>query len=224
MNILITGSNRGIGFEAARQLGIRGNRVFVTARRASDLSSTVSALTDMGIDCKGYLLDLSSLESIDSFLQLFQESLDVLINNAGVHLKGSPSQLSKDALSNSFHVNAIGPWYLTGQLIPILGKSANPKIINVTSGAGAQKSQHHSPVEFSSYRISKLAMNEFTRLLSREYPHWKINAMCPGWVRTQMGGNRANRSVAEGADTITWLAMENEETGNFYRDRKVIPW
>ena len=118
----------------------------------------------------------------------------------------------------------MGPWYLTNQLIPKLSKSKTPKIINVSSGAGAMKSQHHSPDDYSAYRISKLALNEFTRILSAEYPRWKINAMCPGWVRTRMGGSYANRSVAEGADTITWLAMECEETGKFFRDRRVIPW
>ncbi|MEM6343806.1 MAG: SDR family NAD(P)-dependent oxidoreductase [Bacteroidota bacterium] len=224
MNILITGSNRGIGFEAARQLGVKGHTIFITARSDKDLSGAVASLMAKGVNCSGYLLDLSSTESIDTFVEDFAEELDVLVNNAGVYLSGYPSQLSKANLLASFYVNTIGPWYLSNKLIPKLSKSQSPKIINVSSGAGAMKSQHYAPDHYSAYRISKLALNEFTRLLSQEYPKWKINAMCPGWVRTRMGGSNANRSVAEGADTITWLALENEETGNFYRDRKIIPW
>lgn len=224
MNILITGSNRGIGLEAAKQLGVRGNSVFITARNELDRVKTVSILNKMGVNCRGFLLDLSSMESIDAFLHSFDEDIDVLINNAGVHLKGSPSNMEKTVLMDSFGVNIIGPWYLTSKLIPKLSKSETPKIINVTSGAGAIVSQHHSPIPFSAYRITKLAINEYTRMLSKELPTWKINAVCPGWVRTRMGGKNANSTVEEGADTITWLAEENQETGNFYRFRKIIPW
>ena len=224
MNILITGSNRGIGYEAARQLGLKGNSIFITARNSTDLSAAVSSLLEKGINCKGYILNLSSTASINSFTTNFQEELDVLINNAGVYLRGFPSQLNEASLLDSFYVNTIGPWYLTNKLIPKLSKSKTPKIINVSSGAGAMKSHHHSPDTYSGYRISKLALNEFTRLLSEEYPQWQINAVCPGWVKTRMGGQNASRSVEEGADTITWLVLENKATGNFYRDRKVIPW
>ncbi|MBX2876947.1 MAG: SDR family NAD(P)-dependent oxidoreductase [Saprospiraceae bacterium] len=224
MNILITGSNRGIGLEAAKQLGSRGNRVFITARSESDRSEALKILNKIGINCRGFLLDLSSTASIDAFLYSFDEDIDVLINNAGVHLKGSPSNIEKAVLMDSFGVNIMGPWYLTSNLIPKLAKSKNPKIINVTSGAGAITSQHHSPIPFSAYRITKLAINEYTRMLSKELPTWKINAVCPGWVRTRMGGKNANSTVEEGADTITWLAEENQETGNFYRFRNIIPW
>ena len=224
MNILITGSNRGIGLEAAKQLGERGNNVFITARNESDRLKTVSSLNKIGINCRGFLLDLSSMESIDAFLHSFDEDIDVLINNAGVHLKGSPSNMEKAVLMDSFGANIMGPWYLTSRLITKLSKSKNPKIINVTSGAGAIVSQHHSPIPFSAYRITKLAINEYTRMLSKELPTWKINAVCPGWVRTRMGGKNANSTVEEGADTITWLAEENQETGNFYRFRRIIPW
>ena len=224
MNVLITGSNRGIGLEVAKQLGGKGNRVFITARKESDKLKTVSILNEMGINCRGFLLDLSSMESIDAFLDSFDEDIDVLINNAGVHLKGSPSDMDKAVLLDSFGVNIMGPWYLTSKLIPKLSKSKNPKIVNVTSGAGAVVSQHHSPIPFSAYRITKLAINEYTRMLSKELPTWKINAVCPGWVRTRMGGKNANSALEEGADTITWLAEENQETGNFYRFRRIIPW
>lgn len=224
MNILITGSNRGIGLEVAKQLGEKGNRVFITARSEADRLKAVSILKKIGINCRGFLLDLSSMESIDTFLHSFDEDIDVLINNAGVHLKGSPSDMEKTVLIDSFGVNIMGPWYLTSKLITNLSKSKKPKIINVTSGAGAIASQHHSPIPFSAYRITKLAINEYTRMLSEELPTWKINAVCPGWVRTRMGGENANSTVEEGADTITWLAEESQETGNFYRFRKIIPW
>ena len=127
MNVLITGSNRGIGLEVAKQLGGKGNRVFITARKESDKLMTVSILNEMGINCRGFLLDLSSMESIDAFLDSFDEDIDVLINNAGVHLKGSPSDMDKAVLLDSFGVNIMGPWYLTSKLIPKLSKSKNPK-------------------------------------------------------------------------------------------------
>lgn len=224
MNILITGSNRGIGLEAAKQLGEKGHYVFITARNETDKLQAVAQLNDLGIQCKGFLLDLSSMESIDAFLNAFNEDIDVLINNAGVHLKGSPADIEKDTLLDSFGVNIMGPWYLTSKLIPKLSKSKTPKIVNVTSGAGSVVSQHHSPIPFSSYRITKMAINEYTKMLSEELPTWKINAVCPGWVRTRMGGKKANSTIEEGADTITWLVEKNQETGNFYRFRKVIPW
>ena len=224
MNILITGSNRGIGLEVAKQLGERGHNIFITARNEPDKLQAVSILNDLGIQCKGFLLDLSSMESIDTFLNSFDEDIDVLINNAGVHLKGSPADIEKEILLDSFGVNIMGPWYLTSRLIPKLSKSKTPKIVNVTSGAGSIVSQHHSPIPFSSYRITKMAINEYTRMLSKELPTWKINAVCPGWVRTRMGGKNANSTIEEGADTITWLVEENQESGNFYRFRKVIPW
>jgi NAD(P)-dependent dehydrogenase (short-subunit alcohol dehydrogenase family) len=224
MNILITGSNRGIGLEAARQLGEKGHDIFITARNEPDKLKAVSLLNELGIKCKGFLLDLSSMESIDTFLSSFDQDLDVLVNNAGVHLKGSPADIEKDVLLDSFGVNVMGPWYLTSKLIPKLSKSKTPKIVNITSGAGSIVSQHHSPIPFSSYRITKMAINEYTRMLSKELPTWKINAVCPGWVRTRMGGKNANSTVEEGADTITWLVEDNNETGNFYRFRQIIPW
>lgn len=224
MNILITGANRGIGLETARQLGKKGGTVFFTARKEAAKIATLEELNKMRIQCKGYVLDLSSMESIDSFLDTFEEEIDILINNAGVHLIGSPSNIEKSDLVDAFHVNMMGPWYLTSKLMPKLSRSKNPKIINITSGAGSRVSQHHSPIKFASYRISKLAFNEYTRMLSQELPDWQINAVCPGWVKTRMGGKHANTSLEDGVDTIVWLAMENPGTGNFYRNRRVIPW
>lgn len=127
-------------------MGRNGNSIFITARNEADKLETVSMLHALGVYCKGFLLDLSSMESIDVFLNSFDEHIDILINNAGVHLKGSPANINKNVLSDSFNVNIIGLWHLTSGLIPFLSKSDNPKIINVSSSAGAIQSIHHSPI------------------------------------------------------------------------------
>jgi len=151
-------------------------------------------------------------------------SLDVLVNNAGIY--GDPTGAADYDLDEAHEVletNIFGPWRLIQASLPLLRSSASPRIVNVSSGAGqlAEMDGGHT-----AYRLSKSALNALTRTLAADEPEISVNSICPGWVRTDMGGSRAPRSVEEGADTAVWLAtMANDvPSGGFFRNREPIPW
>ena len=159
------------------------------------------------------------------FLQL-RTILDVLVNNAGVILEGDNSitQLDPETVTKTLQTNTLGPLLVTQAFLPLLAKSKSPRVINVSSGGGqlADGMDTWAPA----YCLSKTALNAVTCLFAAALPNFSINSVCPGWVRTDMGGANATRSVEEGADTIVWLATEapTNLTAKFLRDRKVIAW
>jgi len=151
-------------------------------------------------------------------------SLDVLVNNAGIY--GDPTGAADYDLDGAHEVletNIFGPWRLIQASLPLLRSSASPRIVNVSSGAGqlAEMDGGHT-----AYRLSKAALNALTRTLATDEPEISVNSICPGWVRTDMGGSRAPRSVEEGADTAVWLATMADDvpSGGFFRNREPIPW
>jgi len=151
-------------------------------------------------------------------------SLDVLVNNAGIY--GDPTGAADYDLDEAHEVletNIFGPWRLIQASLPLLRSSPSPRIVNVSSGAGqlAEMDGGHT-----AYRLSKTALNALTRTLAADEPKISVNSICPGWVRTDMGGSRAPRSVEEGADTAVWLATMADDvpSGGFFRDREPIPW
>ena len=151
-------------------------------------------------------------------------SLDVLVNNAGIY--GDPTGAAGYDLGEAHEVletNVFGPWRLIQASLPLLRSSASPRIVNVSSGAGqlAEMDGGHT-----AYRLSKAALNALTRTLATDEPEISVNSICPGWVRTDMGGSRAPRSVEEGADTAVWLATMADDvpSGGFFRNREPIPW
>ncbi len=151
-------------------------------------------------------------------------SLDVLVNNAGIY--GDPTGAADYDLDEAHEVletNIFGPWRLIQASLPLLRSSASPRIVNVSSGAGqlAEMDGGHT-----AYRLSKSALNALTRTLAVDEPKISVNSICPGWVRTDMGGSRAPRSVEEGADTAVWLATMADDvpSGGFFRNREPIPW
>jgi NAD(P)-dependent dehydrogenase (short-subunit alcohol dehydrogenase family) len=153
-----------------------------------------------------------------------QGSLDALVNNAGIY--GAPVGAAEYPLEDArqvFETNVFGPWRLTQAALSLLRGSAAPRIVNVSSGAGQLDEMGGGR---AAYRLSKAALNALTRTLAADQPEILINAMCPGWVRTEMGGPDAPRSPAEGADTAVWLATLPDEgpSGGFFRDREPIPW
>jgi NAD(P)-dependent dehydrogenase (short-subunit alcohol dehydrogenase family) len=175
-------------------------------------------------------LDVSSSDSIRSAANKFAaiaDRLDVLINNAGFYPNDGLTILnvSRDRMVQTYQTNTFGALEVTQQFLPFLRKGSAPRVINVSSGYG-QLDGMSSVVP--SYCLSKLALNGLTIMLA-EALHGDgiaVNSMCPGWVRTDMGGPNADRSVEEGADTAVWLAADapHELTGKFFRDRQVIPW
>jgi NAD(P)-dependent dehydrogenase (short-subunit alcohol dehydrogenase family) len=227
---LITGANRGIGLEAARQLARRGFQVVIGARHEGSGRQAAEAIQADGDQATSLALDVSNSASIRAAAAEFarvSDRLDVLVNNAGIYPdKGlTILTLSRDQLDQTFQTNTFGPLEVTQAFLPYLRKAAPAKVINVSSGYGQLDGL--SP-DVPSYCLSKLALNGLTIMLAQALKAERIavNSMCPGWVRTAMGGPNASRSVEEGADTAVWLADEapHELTGKFFRDRQEIPW
>jgi NAD(P)-dependent dehydrogenase (short-subunit alcohol dehydrogenase family) len=228
--VLITGANRGIGLETARQLGRRGFHVFLGVRDAAAGRRVAEVIQAAGGKATVLPLDVSRSESIrDAARELAQhvDHLDVLINNAGIYPDKGVDILhvTRDQLVQTFQTNTFGPVVVTQVFLPFLRKARAARVINVSSGYGQLDGL--AP-DVPSYCLSKLALSGVTIMLAKalEDDRIAVNSMCPGWVRTDMGGPNASRSVEEGADTAVWLASEapHQLTGRFFRDRQEIPW
>lgn len=226
--VLITGANRGIGFETARQVATRGFHVVIGARSEQQGQKAVHELQTVG-KASLLVIDVSDSKSVALAASKFRSigQLDVLINNAGIYPDEGISVLaiSREQLVNTFQTNTFGALEMTQAFLPYLKKSAAARVINVSSGYGQFDGLS---ANVPSYCLSKLALNGVTLMLSEALKEHGIavNSMCPGWVRTDMGGSAAPRSVEEGADTAVWLATEADQnlTGKFFRDRKEIQW
>jgi NAD(P)-dependent dehydrogenase (short-subunit alcohol dehydrogenase family) len=223
--VLITGANKGIGHEAARQLAEQNCAVWLTAR---DRERGEKAARDLGGGVRFLQLDVTDPASIARAAKDFAAAnprLDVLVNNAAILLDREEGVLELDegTLRLTFDTNVLGPWRVTQAFAPLLRKSAAPRIVNVSSGGG-QLSDASSWAP--AYCLSKTALNGLTVQLAAALPECAVNSVCPGWVRTDMGGSGASRGVAQGAETIVWLATEAPQTltGKFLRDREIIPW
>ncbi len=227
--VLITGANKGIGFEAARQLGEKGFHVFVGARDPGKGREATETLRKGGAAATFVPLDVSDAESISLAVHAVSgaaDHLDVLVNNAGVIVEGDNAitQLDAKTVTRTLQTNTLGPLLMTQAFLPLLSRSTAPRIVNVSSGGGQLSDGMDTWAP--AYCLSKTALNAVTCLFAAALPNASINSVCPGWVRTDMGGANATRSVEEGADTIVWLATDapKDLTGKFLRDRKVIPW
>ena len=225
---LVTGANKGIGFEVARQLARQGFHVFLgarnaeTGRAAAEKLGSEGAITFLEID----VTDSDSISrSIDEFSR-HADRLDVLVNNAGILLDDDKSALTitPEIFETTLRTNTLGPWLVAQAFAPLLEKSDTPRIVNVSSGGG--QLEDGADGWAPGYCVSKTALNGVTVQLAAALPKFAVNSVCPGWVRTEMGGENAPRSVGEGAAAIVWLATEAPQdlTGKFVKDRKVIPW
>lgn len=227
---LITGANRGIGLQTAKELAERGMRVFLGVRDKASARSVLESIHATGPAPELLTLDVSDSTSIERASQeLGQciEQLDVLINNAGIYVDKEHTilDISRSLFVQTFDTNTFGPVEVVQAMLPLLRKSNAARIINVSSGYGQLGGL--SP-DVPSYCLSKLALNGVTLMLAEKLRNEQIavNSVCPGWVRTDMGGANATRSVAEGAAGIVWLATEapHEYTGKFFRDGEEIDW
>ena len=226
--ILITGSNKGIGFETARQLGKLGHHVVISGRDQQRVDEAIEKLTKEMIAVDQLVMDVSEMGSIESAateLSKRKIKIDVLINNAAISSKADRQLLQQDesVLWDALTANGVGPLRTVKALLPFLTNRA--RIINVSSGGGSMT----DPVEGWSpaYCVSKTLLNAITRHLASELgdKNISVNAVCPGWVKTDMGGQSATLTVEKGAETIVWLATtDSVPTGKFFRDRKIIPW
>jgi NAD(P)-dependent dehydrogenase (short-subunit alcohol dehydrogenase family) len=218
---LVTGANRGIGREVCRQLAALGYRVMLTARDLSKARAAASGLGSAG-DVVAAQLDVTDPASLAA---LASEPIDVLVNNAGILIDGDLLDVSADDLRTTFETNLYAPIAVSQAFVPGMVARRYGRIVNVSSEAGQLTSMSsYAPA----YSMSKAALNAFTRQLAATTKGTGVlvNSACPGWVRTDMGGAGAPRSVEQGADTIVWLATlhANGPTGGFFSDRKPIAW
>ena len=228
---VVTGGNRGIGFEIVRQLAARGLRVVLASRDLAKGREARARLGTAGDRIEVCQLDVTSEEQARALAASIERTLgrcDVLVNNAGVLLdpKGSRSlDIVPDVLRRTFDVNVLGPVVVTRALVPLMRLHGYGRIVNMSSGLGQLADMG---VGTPAYRMSKSALNAFTRTLAADLggTNIKVNSMCPGWVRTEMGGPHATTSVEEAADTAVWLATlaDDGPNGGFFRDRQPIPW
>jgi NAD(P)-dependent dehydrogenase (short-subunit alcohol dehydrogenase family) len=227
--IVVTGGNRGIGLEICRQLAARGANVVLTARKPAAGTAAVKKLAAQKLAAAFHPLDVTDGKSIAALHDYLNDTfgrLDVLINNAGIIAKGEAPALKVGlpTIRATLETNAFGPLHLAQSLVPLLRRSAAPRIVNMSSGMGALADNDGS---HAAYRISKTALNAVSAILAAELRGAvAVNSVCPGWVKTDMGGPQADRDVTEGADTAVWLALDAPQklSGKFVRDRKVIPW
>jgi len=225
---LVTGANKGIGFEVARELARMGLRVFLGARNVIAGRAAAEKLSGDG-DVVFLEIDVANAESIRRAAQEFSRAsdrLDVLINNAGILLDDDKSALTvtPEIFETTLRTNTLGPWLVTQVFAPLLKKGRAPRVVNVSSSGG--QLEDGADGWAPAYCVSKTALNGVTVQLAAALPTFAVNSVCPGWVRTDMGGEGATRSVAEGAATIVWLATDapHDLTGKFVKDRKVISW
>lgn len=227
--VVVTGGNRGIGFEICRQMAGRGAHVVLTARKAEAGEEAVRKLAAQKLTVQFHRLDVTgpqSIATLGDFLQRTYSRLDVLINNAGIISEQDANglEVKLETVRATLETNTLAPLHLSQMLLPLLKRSSAARIVNVSSGMGALADMGSG---YAAYRISKAALNAVTGILAAELGGAvAVNSVCPGWVRTDMGGPNAERDVSRGADTAVWLALDAPQdlTGKFLRDRKVIPW
>jgi NAD(P)-dependent dehydrogenase (short-subunit alcohol dehydrogenase family) len=227
---LVTGANRGIGFETARQLLAKGLSVVLAGRDAAALERALRGLPEA--DRRRAItveLDVTNNESITAAKHTITERVgpvSVLVNNAAVLLGENDDVLDigLDEYRATFSANLFGAIEVCRAFVPPMARAGYGRVVNVSSGAGQLSSSTYAPA----YSMSKVALNAFTRILAETYrgDGVLVNAVDPGWVRTDMGGRSAPRSPEEGADTIVWLATspDSSSTGGFFRDRRRIDW
>ncbi len=226
---VVTGANRGIGLEVVRQLAQQGMRVVLGSRDLEKGNAAARPLTREGLSVFPSQLDVSDQHSIDRLrADITREfgRLDVLVNNAGILYDTWEEGITADlnTVHTALETNLFGAWRMCQTFLPLLRRSSAGRIVNVSSEGGSLTSMGGGT---PAYSVSKAALNALTRILAAELAGTSIlvNAICPGWVATEMGG-AGGRPVAEGSAGIVWAATlpKHGPTGGFFRDEKPLPW
>ncbi|MEK7431687.1 MAG: SDR family oxidoreductase [Cyanobacteriota bacterium] len=227
---LVTGSNKGIGFEIVRQLAKKGIEVILSSRDEKRGLEACDILNKEGLKVDYHQLEVTDEKSIDemsSFIEKKYGRLDILVNNAGI-MSDSGSVFKNNNIENikqTMETNVYGPLLIVQKLLPLMKKNNYGRIVNVSSGMGQLSDMNGG---YTGYRLSKVSLNALTKIMAYELKDTNIlvNTMCPGWVKTDMGGQNASLTTEEGADTAVWLSMLDDKThsGKFFRNRKEISW
>lgn len=227
---LVTGGNRGIGYELVRQLAVDGFKVILTSRNSESGHKAMQKLKDSHLDVSFVVMDISSEASIRQAAAIVSEQyerLDVLINNAGIYLDKNQKLVNLDpsVIEKTLETNFFGAYHVIRSFMPLMEQQAYGRIINVSSEYGAMSEMSSSGV--GAYKLSKLILNGLTQLIAAESTKdIKINAVDPGWVSSDMGGPSAPRTPQQAARSILWLATIGPEgpSGGFFKDGKQINW
>lgn len=236
--VLITGGNKGIGFETARQLGNMGYEILIGARSEEKGHEAVTRLETENIKAKTVVLDVTKPSSVLSAVELIEQEygyLDILINNAGVFFEGntSPRELELSVLKNTYETNVFGVFSVITALLPLLQKSSAGRIVNLSSALGSLTLNSDPTSEFYNvnslaYNSSKTAVNALTVFFAKELRDTpiKINSVCPGFTATDLNGNTGYRTVEQAASSVVKLATINNDgpTGSFFDENGVVPW
>jgi NAD(P)-dependent dehydrogenase (short-subunit alcohol dehydrogenase family) len=224
---LVTGANRGIGLETAKRLAQTNLRVVLSARIGKDAEREAKKLAADGLDVIPAELDVASEDGAEALARSLSKScvhVDVLVNNAGVYPQRGVLDAPIESFREALDVNFWGALRTICAFAPAMVRAGYGRIVNVSSGSGSFGEDLEGPAP---YCVSKVAMNALTVKLAQELRgDVKVNAVCPGWVRTRMGGSGADIAVEESVDTILWLATlpASGPSGGFFRDRETIPW
>jgi NAD(P)-dependent dehydrogenase (short-subunit alcohol dehydrogenase family) len=227
---LVTGGNRGIGYELVKQLALKGFKVILASRDPDLGHEAAQKLKELDLDVSCVVIDVTNQESILQAATRVNElygRLDVLINNAGVYLEENKTLVAMDPsiLEKTMATNFFGVYHVIRSFIPLMEKQGYGRIINVSSEYGAMSDMSYPGV--GAYKLSKFALNGLTRLVAAEINgDIKINAVDPGWVSSDMGGPSAPRTPKQAAESILWLATVGSEgpNGGFFRDGQQIEW
>jgi NAD(P)-dependent dehydrogenase (short-subunit alcohol dehydrogenase family) len=226
---LVTGGNRGIGFEVCRQLAHRGFTVILGSRDQAKGEQAAAQLAQAHLPVLAHQLDVTDSASIERLRQhvaTVHQHLDVLVNNAAILYDTWQDALTADlqVVQEALDTNTFGAWRMCQAFVPLLRQSPQGRIVNVSSEAGSLTSMGGGT---PAYTLSKVALNAITRMLAAELKGTGIvvNAVCPGWVATDMGGP-GGRPVEQGAAGVVWAATlpENGPSGGFFRDRQALSW
>lgn len=237
---IVTGAARGIGFAVAHDLALSNCKVLMIGRRTQQIELAAQALAANGHDVVAHTTDVTDANAISVLAQHVRDTFgraDILVNNAGVFL--DPKNFAKPEISSALNANpeiiattmasnTLGPLRLIQAFVPLMRENGWGRIVNVSSGMGQlSRMGGHWP----GYRLSKTALNALTRIVASELGELsgcniKINSVCPGWCRTEMGGADATRSAEEGAKGIVWAALlpDDGPSGGFFRDAQAVEW
>lgn len=236
---LVTGANKGIGFEVSRQLAKKGYQVILTSRQAKLGQASLEKLKGEGMHVDYCQLDVADQKSVDlAFVWVRRKygRLDVLINNAGIAIDAGRDEKGNretadlfnsdlNIIKDTLETNTFGTLRMIKKFAPLMKINQYGRIVNVSSGLGQLSEMTGG---WPGYRISKTTLNAITRMAAVELRNDQIfvNSVCPGWVQTDMGSRHADLSIEDGSDTIVWLATQPDggPSGGFYRQRQLIEW